>query len=169
VRCPCPQRSPAARFIDLFEGGALVRRVQRHAGDWVPPPGTWALPGDQVHYPEGHFCQRAMASRGPVFVADLPDAEPSNPAPSAQSLAAAQQVGVKSVLTTPLYAGGTMIGVIALATSGLTQRSEQFGTGDRDTISRVASELAAAIDASAGSGSGQDAATGRGRGTMRLV
>jgi GAF domain-containing protein len=146
-------------FIDLFQGGALVRRVQRHAGDWVPPPGTWALPGDQVRYPEGHFCQRAMASRGPVFVADLPDAEESSPAPSAQSLATAQQVGVKSVLTTPLYARGTMIGVIALATSGLTQRSDQFGPGDRDIISAVASRLADALDTPASSGSGQGALT----------
>jgi hypothetical protein len=146
-------------FIDLFQGGALIRRVQRHAGDWVPPPGTWALPGEQVRYPEGHFCQRAMASRGPVFVADLPGAEESNPAPSAPSLATGKQVGVKSVLTTPLYARGTMIGVISLATSGLTQRSDQFGAGDRDIICAVASQLAAAIDTPPRSGSGQGALT----------
>jgi len=29
-------------FIDLFQGDALIRRVQRHTGDWTPPPGTWS-------------------------------------------------------------------------------------------------------------------------------
>jgi hypothetical protein len=38
------------------------------------------------------------------------------------------------------------VSVISLATSGLTQRSEQFGAGDRDTVSGVASQLAAAIN-----------------------
>ncbi len=46
-------------FIDLYQGEALVRRVQRHASDWVPPPGTWAQVGEQIHYPEGHFCHPA--------------------------------------------------------------------------------------------------------------
>jgi hypothetical protein len=149
-------------FIDLFEGSALIRRVQRNAGDWVPPPGTWALAGDVVRYPVGHFCQRAMASRGPVLVADLPGADESNPAPSAQSLETAHHVGVKSVLTTPLYARGTLIGVISLVTSGLTQRTEQFGAGDRDIICAVASQLAAAIDTPPRSGSGQGALTSAG-------
>jgi hypothetical protein len=42
--------------------------------------------------------------------------------------------------------------VISLATSGLTQRNEQFGAGDRDIICAVASQLAAAIDTPARSG-----------------
>jgi hypothetical protein len=33
-------------FIDLFQGEQLIRRVQRHASDWVPPPGTWAKTGE---------------------------------------------------------------------------------------------------------------------------
>jgi GAF domain-containing protein len=104
-----------------------------------------------------------MASRGPVFVADLPeDEDESNPAPSAQSMAAAHQVGVKSVLTTPLYSHGTLLGVISLATSGLTQRTGQFGAGDRDIICAVASQLAAAIDTPATSWSGQGAPTSAG-------
>jgi hypothetical protein len=140
-------------FVDLFQGSALVRRVLRNACDWVPPARTWALPGEQISYPEGHFCQRAMASRGPVLVADLPGAEGSHTVPSAQSMATSQQVGLKSALTTPLYVRGTLLGVISLATSGLTQRGEQFGAGDQDVISAVASQLAAAIDAPARSGS----------------
>jgi hypothetical protein len=133
-------------IIDLFRGSALIRRVQRNAGDWAPAPGTWALPGEQVRYPEGHFCQRATARRGPVFATDLAEADESNPAPSSQSLAASDQVGVKSVVTTPLYSRGRLLGVISLATSSLTQRTGQFGAGDGDIISAVARQLAAAID-----------------------
>ena len=48
-------------FIDLFQGNQLFRRAMRHASDWVPPPGTWAQVGEQIHYPDGHFCQQAMA------------------------------------------------------------------------------------------------------------
>jgi GAF domain len=139
-------------IVDLFQGSALIRRLQRNAGGWVPSPGTWAQPGEQIRYPEGHFCQRAMASRGPILVAELPREDKVNPAPSAKSLATAQQVGLKSVLAMPLYARGTLLGVISLSTSGLTQRSGQFGAGDRDIISAVASHLAAAIDSPATSG-----------------
>ena len=45
-------------FIDLFQGGQLFRRVMRHARNWVPPPRTWAQVGEQIHYPDGHFCSR---------------------------------------------------------------------------------------------------------------
>jgi len=42
--------SPVSRqHIDLFQGGQLFRRVMRHASDWVPPPGTWAQVGEQIH------------------------------------------------------------------------------------------------------------------------
>src|SRR5579859_2201057 len=70
-------------FIDLLQGGQLFRRVMRHASNWVPPPGTWAQVGEQIHYPEGHFCQQAMARLDTIVVTDL-DLEP-RPAPSAQS------------------------------------------------------------------------------------
>lgn len=142
-------------FIDLFQGDALIRRVQRHAGGWTPPPGTWAQVGEQIRYPEGHFCERAMARLDTVLVADL--ARECYPAPSAQSLAAAQQVGLKSVLAAPLHARGKLLGVIGLATSDLTGRSEHFGTGDRDVVGAVASRLSVAIDTPARPATGQGA------------
>jgi hypothetical protein len=146
-------------FIDLFQGDALIRRVQRHAGGWTPPPGTWAQAGEQIRYPEGHFCQRAMARLDTVLIADLPMVEESNPAPSAQSLAAAQQVGLTSVLAAPLYARGTLLGVMALATSGLTNRNERFDAGDQEFMSAVAGRVSAAIDAAPAAGSCQGART----------
>jgi GAF domain len=146
-------------FIDLFQGDALIRRVQRHAGGWTPPPGTWAQTGEQIRYPEEHFCQLAMARLDTVLTTDLTKAEESVHAPSSQSLAAAEQAGLKSSLAAPLYARGILLGVISLATSELTGRTKHFDTSDREIISAVASRLSAAIDTPPTSGSAQGART----------
>ena len=37
----------------------------------MPPPGTWAQVGEQIHYPDGHFCQQAMARLDTIAVDDL--------------------------------------------------------------------------------------------------
>jgi serine phosphatase RsbU (regulator of sigma subunit) len=130
-------------FIDLYQGEALIRRVQRHASDWVPPPGTWAQVGEQIHYPEGHFCQQAMARLDTIAVHDLD----SYPAPSAESMAAGRQAGLTSVIAAPLYARGELLGVMSLALSRLTERDEHhYDTPDRDLIGAIASRVAIAID-----------------------
>ena len=132
-------------FIDLFQGEALVRRAQRHASDWVPPPGTWAQVGEQIHYPDGHFCQQAMARLDTIAVNDL-DSE-YYPAPSPESMAAAHQAGLTSVIAAPLYARGELLGVMSLALSRLTERDEHhYDTPDRDLIGAIASRVAIAID-----------------------
>ena len=133
-------------FIDLFQGGQLFRRVMQHASDWVPPPGTWAEVGEQIHYPEGHFCQQAMARRDTIVVIDLEDVDP-RPAPSAESLAAAHEAGLTSVVAAPLYARGELLGVMSLALSRLTDREDRnYGVPDRDLIGAIASRVAVAID-----------------------
>jgi len=132
-------------FIDLFQGDQLVRRVQRHANDWVPPPGTWAQTGQQIHYPEGHFCQQAMARLETIAVVDLETEH--YPAPSAESMAAAHEAGLTSVVAAPLYARGELLGVMSLALSRLTDRDERnYDTLDRDLVSAIASRVAIAID-----------------------
>jgi serine phosphatase RsbU (regulator of sigma subunit) len=132
-------------FIDLLQGGQLFRRVMRHASNWMPPPGTWAQVGEQIHYPEGHFCQQAMARLDTIVVTDL-DLEP-RPAPSAQSMAAAHAAGLTSVVAAPLYARGELLGVMSLALSRLTDREERnYGAPDRDLIGAIASRIAVAID-----------------------
>jgi serine phosphatase RsbU (regulator of sigma subunit) len=132
-------------FIDLFQGDQLIRRVQRHAGDWIPPQGTWAQVGEQIHYPEGHFCQQAMARLDTIAVNDLDSGY--YPAPSAESMSAAQQAGLTSVIAAPLYARGELLGVMALALSRLTEREERhYDTPDRDLIGAIASRVAIAID-----------------------
>jgi serine phosphatase RsbU (regulator of sigma subunit) len=132
-------------FIDLFQGGQLFRRVMRHARNWVPPPGTWAQVGEQIHYPEGHFCQQAMDRLDTIVVTDL-DIDP-RPAPSAESMAAAREAGLTSVVAAPLYARGELLGVMSLALSRLTDREDRnYGAPDRDLIGAIASRVAVAID-----------------------
>src|SRR5262245_27728855 len=132
-------------FIDLFQGEKLIRRAQINAGGWTPQPGTWAMVGEQITYPEGHFCQQAMARRDAVLVSDLVYTE--FPAPNAQSLQASEDVGLTSIVAAPLVARGELLGVICLALSRLTEREEQrYDIDDRDFLGAVASRVAVAID-----------------------
>jgi serine phosphatase RsbU (regulator of sigma subunit) len=132
-------------FIDLFQGDQLVRRAMRHASDWVPPPGTWAQVGEQIHYPDGHFCQQAMTRLDTIAVSDL--RSEYYPAPSPESMAAADEAGLTSVIAAPLYARGELLGVMSLALSRLTERDEHhYDTPDRDLIGAIASRVAIAID-----------------------
>jgi len=132
-------------FIDLFQGNQLIRRAMRHASNWVPPPGTWAQVGEQIHYPDGHFCQQAMARLDTIAINDL-DSE-YYPAPSPESMAAAHEAGLRSVIAAPLYARGELLGVMSLALSRLTERDEHhYDAPDRDLIGAIASRVAIAID-----------------------
>jgi hypothetical protein len=135
-------------FIELFQGDALMCRVRQHAGGWTPPPGTWKLVGEQIRYPRGHFCQLAMERLDTILVADLED-EPNDryPPPSAESLTASEQVKMRSVVAAPLYARGSLLGVLSVARSDLTSRTDRnFTSADRDLISAVAGQVAIAID-----------------------
>jgi serine phosphatase RsbU (regulator of sigma subunit) len=132
-------------FIDLFSGDKLIRRVQTHAGGWEPPPGTWASVGEAIHYPPGHFMQQAMARLETIVVPDL-HAE-YYPAPSEESMFAADQAGLTSVLASPLYARGELLGVMALALSRITDRPDpHYDLSDGDLIGAIASRVAVAID-----------------------
>jgi serine phosphatase RsbU (regulator of sigma subunit) len=132
-------------FIDLFQGDKLTRRVQTHAHGWEPPPGGWAEVGQPVGYPEGHFCQQAMARNEIVVVADL--AEEDYPAPSADSMRASRGIDMVSVVALPLHARGELLGVMSLALSGLTDRNgRRYGPDDRDLFGAIASQIAIAID-----------------------
>ncbi|MGH3194080.1 MAG: SpoIIE family protein phosphatase, partial [Streptosporangiaceae bacterium] len=134
-------------FIDLFQGDQLVRRIQRNASHWVPPPGTWAQAGQQIHYPEGHFCQQAMARLDTITVTDLDSEQDKYPAPSPESMAASRAAGMTSVLAAPLYARGELLGVMSLALSRLTDREDRnYDSQDRDLIGAIASRVAIAID-----------------------
>ncbi len=131
--------------IDLFHGEKLMRRIQMNANGWTPPPESWARVGDQIDYPEGHFCQQAMARLDAVLVENLQDEHPR--APTQGSLEAAQSVGLTSVIAAPLCARGELLGVMSLATSSLTEREEQrYDADDREFLSVIASRVAIAID-----------------------
>lgn len=132
-------------FIDLFHGDKLVRRAQINARGWAPPPGSWAQVGEQIIYPEGHFCQQAMALLDAVVVEDLRDGQ--FPAPHQQSLQASEDVGLVSIIAAPLCARGELLGVMSLGLSRLTDREERhYDADDRDFLGAIAGRVAIAID-----------------------
>jgi len=132
-------------FIDLISGDKLIRRVMTHAGGWEPAAGTWAGIGEPISYPAGHFMQQAMTRLETVVVPDL-HAE-YYPAPSEESMSAADQAGLTSVLASPLCARGELLGVMALALSRLTDRPDpHYDLSDGDLIGAIASRVAVAID-----------------------
>jgi serine phosphatase RsbU (regulator of sigma subunit) len=132
-------------FIDLISGDKLIRRVMTHAGGWEPAVGTWAGIGEPISYPAGHFMQQAMERLETVVVPDL-HAE-YYPAPSEESMSAADQAGLTSVLASPLCARGELLGVMALALSRLTDRPDpHYDLSDGDLIGAIASRVAVAID-----------------------
>ena len=138
-------------LIDLIQGDKLIRRAEYHAREWMPPPGSWAAVGEQIIYPEGHFCQQAMARMDTVVVGDM--AAVRFPAPSRESQQACDDVGVRSVIAAPLVARGGLLGVISLALSGLTEREKpsyreepNYGADDGDFLSAIAGRVAIAID-----------------------
>jgi len=132
-------------LIDLFQGDKLVRKAQLHSRGWLPEPGSWAMVGEQVSYPEGHFCQQAMSRRDTVVVADL--AEKEWPAPRQSSLDTCDNIGLRSVIATPLVARGEVLGVISLALSGLTERGHRhYSADDGDFLGAIGSRVAVAID-----------------------
>jgi len=132
-------------FIDLLHGDKLIRRAQINARGWTPPPGSWAQVGEQVSYPEGHFCQQAMAQLDAVVVPDLRDRR--FPAPNARSLRAREDVGVVSAVAAPLFARGELLGVMSLGLSRLSGPGERhYDADDRGFMAAIAGRVAIAID-----------------------
>jgi serine phosphatase RsbU (regulator of sigma subunit) len=132
-------------FIDLLSGDKLIRRAAAHAGGWEPPAGTWARVGEAIQYPLGHFTQQAMTRLETIVVPDVQTAY--YPAPSEQSMSAADDAGITSVLASPLYARGELLGVISLALSRISDRPDpHYELSDGDLIGAIASRIAVAID-----------------------
>ncbi|HEY2549555.1 MAG TPA: SpoIIE family protein phosphatase [Streptosporangiaceae bacterium] len=132
-------------LVDLVQGDKLVRRSMTHSRGWTPEQGTWAMTGEQISYPAGHFCERAMATGETILVEDLGEA--TVPAPRPESWLPCRQIGLTSVIAAPLVARGQLLGVMSLALSGLTERAEvQYAPEDRDFLSAIASRVAIAID-----------------------
>jgi PAS domain S-box-containing protein len=132
-------------LVDLFQGDKLARRAQFHSRGWMPAPGTWAMVGEQVMYPEGHFCQQAMTRRTTVVVSDLETQEVPTPSPG--SIETCDSIGLSSVIATPLIARGELLGVVSLALSGLTEREDRhYAADDGDFLGAIGSRIAVAID-----------------------
>src|SRR5580704_10337914 len=132
-------------LVDLFQGDKLARRAQFHSRGWMPAPGTWAMVGEQVMYPEGHFCEQAMTRRTTVVVSDLETQEVPTPSPG--SIETCDSIGLSSVIATPLIARGELLGVMSLALSALTEREDRhYAADDGDFLGAIGSRVAVAID-----------------------
>jgi PAS domain S-box-containing protein len=132
-------------LIDLFQGNKLIRRAQHHASGWTPEPGTWAMVGEQINYPEGHFSRQAMDLMDTVVVEHM---DPQRyPAPSSGAFRMGNEVGLRSIIAAPLIARGELLGVMNLALSRLTEREEPYyDADDRDFLGAIAGRVAIAID-----------------------
>jgi PAS domain S-box-containing protein len=132
-------------LVDLFQGDKLVRRAMMNARGWMPEPGGWAAVGEPIDYPPGNFCEQAMTRRDTVVVADM--SEQRFPAQRQASLDQCDNIGITSVIATPLIARGELLGVMSLALSGLTEREERhYGADDGDFLSLIGSRVAIALD-----------------------
>jgi serine phosphatase RsbU (regulator of sigma subunit) len=132
-------------FVDLLQGDQLIRRAQLNSRGWRPEPGTWALVGEPINYPKGHFCEQAMSTLDTFVVADL--AGQSFPVPRPESQQICDDIRLTSCIAAPLVARGQLLGVMSLALSMLTEREERhYGADDRDFLSAIASRVAVAID-----------------------
>ncbi len=132
-------------LIDLFQGDKLVRKAQLHARGWMPEPGSWAMVGEQISYPAGHFCQRAMSRRDTVVVADVADERV--PRMRQASVDTFDKVGVRSAIATPLIARGELLGVMILALSSLSERKHpRYTADDSELVGAIGSRVAVAID-----------------------
>jgi len=132
-------------LIDLFQGDKLIRRAQHHASGWTPEPGTWAMVGEQITYPQGHFSRQAMDLMDTVVVEHMDPRQ--YPAPSSGAFRMGNEIGLRSVIAAPLIARGELLGVMNLALSRLTEREEPYyDADDRDFLSAIASRVAIAID-----------------------
>jgi len=81
-----------------------------------PAPGTWAAVGEQIDYPEGHFCQQAMARLDSGPGVNL--STPSSPARTQAEHARTRERGADLDRGhAPLVARGELLGVISLAMS----------------------------------------------------
>ena len=132
-------------FIDLRHGDELMRRAEMHAWGWTPPEGTWKSVGEQISYPEGHFCFQAMQQKDTILIEDL--RERDIPAPTPESLRVGLDIGLASVIASPLIARGQLVGVMSMGLSSLTHREAQlYVADDRDFVAAIASRVAVAID-----------------------
>jgi PAS domain S-box-containing protein len=132
-------------FIDLRTSDGLVRKVQMNALGWEPPGASWAKPGEKVIYPPGHFCKRAVDQAETILIEDVTE-EAFTPT-TAESLQAAKEIGMTSVIAAPLHLRGQNLGVMTLALSSLTTRdSQHYLADDRDLVAAIASRVSVAVD-----------------------
>jgi PAS domain S-box-containing protein len=132
--------------VDLVDEDepTLVRRAALVHGEGLAPEReAWAVPGQQVVYPDGHPALVAIRSGHAVIeqVADDPDFQ--HIAPTPESAEYGRRVGIRSAMTAPLVARGEVLGAVSFVTSA---SGRVFGDVDREMGEELASRAAIALD-----------------------
>ncbi len=135
-------------FVDLLEEGleeGVVRRVAlRHAPGTAPSAGAplFVAAGQRVDYSPAHPSRQALESGRGVLIqrVDLDRIEEMITTPEAAAYA--RSVGLRSVMSVPLRARGTVHGVLALLLSG---DSRHYETDDLTLAEELATRVATAV------------------------
>jgi len=135
-------------FVDLLEEGleeGVVRRVAlRHAPGAAPRPGGpfFVAAGQRVDYPPAHPSRQALDLGRGVLIehVDLDRVEEMTPTPDAAAYA--RSVGVRSVMSVPLRARGTVYGVLTVLLSG---ESRHYAADDLTLAEELATRVATAV------------------------
>ncbi len=132
-------------FIELVDGGRMIRRVSTHVPGWTPPPGTWKEVGEEVRYPADHYVEIALRRQETILVEDF--AQASYPSPGEEAARLCGEIGLTSAIVAPLCVRGEVLGMLYLGLSNLSdRRSPHYDTFDRDFVGAIATRVALAVD-----------------------
>ncbi|GAA3135396.1 ATP-binding SpoIIE family protein phosphatase [Streptosporangium carneum] len=132
-------------FIELMDGGRLIRKVSSHVQGWSPPPNTWAPLGAEIRYPTGHYADIALRRQETILVEDF--SQTNYPSPGEGSTRLAAEIGMTSAIVAPLCVRGEVLGLMYLGLSNLTdRRSPHYDAFDRDFVGAIATRVALAVD-----------------------
>lgn len=132
-------------FIELMEGGQLIRRVSQHVPGWTPPPGTWKEIGSEIHYSADHYAGAALRRQETILVEEFP--ADGFPASGGDGARLCGEIGMTSAIVAPLCVRGETLGLMYLGLSNLTdRRSPHYDAFDRDFVGAIATRVALAVD-----------------------
>lgn len=131
--------------VDLItDQGGFQRRMNRDARGLHPGNGRWAEVGEVITYPANSPMVAAVRTGQSQLVVVDPDRDDLLPlAPIGYEPGFLRTLGLRSLLVAPLWARGTVIGLIQLASSG---SGRVFGPDDLAMATQLADRAAVAID-----------------------
>lgn len=132
-------------LVDLVtDQGAFQRRINRDARGLHPGKGGWTPPGSIVTYPaESPMVMAVRSGQSQLVEIDPANFDYSVMAPNGRPVDHLLSMGMASVLVAPLWARGSVVGLILLGTSG---SGRHFGPDAVAMATQLADRAAVAID-----------------------